>query len=60
MIQTSINAIIGLQLKKFIPNKQLLLTSLIIGMLIPDLDLILDFILSLFLKLLMENLIVIK
>tara|TARA_Y100001970_G_scaffold20772_1_gene23460 strand:+ start:14234 stop:14929 length:696 start_codon:yes stop_codon:yes gene_type:complete len=50
MIQTSINAIIGLQLKKFIPNKQLLLTSLIMGMLLPDLDLILDFILSLFLK----------
>ena len=49
MIQTSINAIIGLQLKKFIPNK-LLLAFLIIGMLIPDFDLILDFILSIFLK----------
>jgi len=50
MIHTSINALIGLQLSQFIPNRKLLSTSIIIGMILPDLDLILDFLLSLFLK----------
>jgi len=50
MIHTSINALIGLQLSRFIPNRKLLSTSIIIGMILPDLDLILDFVLSLILK----------
>ena len=48
MIHTSINALIGLQLTQFIKNKKLLSTSIIIGIILPDIDLILDFILSLF------------
>tara|TARA_B110000263_G_scaffold16561_1_gene13274 strand:+ start:157 stop:852 length:696 start_codon:yes stop_codon:yes gene_type:complete len=50
MIHTSINALIGLHLSRFIPNRKLLSMSIIIGMILPDLDLILDFILSLFLN----------
>jgi membrane-bound metal-dependent hydrolase YbcI (DUF457 family) len=50
MIHTSINALIGLHLSRFIPNRKLLSISIIIGMILPDLDLILDFILSLFLN----------
>tara|TARA_B110000014_G_scaffold262510_1_gene256650 strand:+ start:4759 stop:5454 length:696 start_codon:yes stop_codon:yes gene_type:complete len=48
MINTGINAIIGLQLKKITPNQKLLSTSLIIGIIIPDIDLIIDYLLSLF------------
>ena len=47
---TSINALIGLQIKSVVPNKKLLSTSIIMGMILPDLDLILDYLLSLFLK----------
>jgi hypothetical protein len=52
MIHTSINALIGLQLRLlgFIPNTKLLSTSIIIGMVLPDVDLILDFFISLFLN----------
>ena len=50
MIYTSINAVIGLQIRNIIPNRKLLSTSLIIGMMLPDLDLLLDYLLSLFLK----------
>jgi membrane-bound metal-dependent hydrolase YbcI (DUF457 family) len=50
MIHTSINALIGLHLSRFIPNRKLLSISIIIGMILPDVDLILDFILSLFLN----------
>ena len=52
MIHTSINALIGLQLRLsgFIPNAKLLSTSIIIGMVLPDVDLILDFFISLFLN----------
>ncbi len=49
MIHTGINALIGLQLSHFLKKSKLLSTSIIIGMVLPDLDLILDFILSLFL-----------
>ena len=48
MINTGINAIIGLQLKKFTPNHTLLSTSIIIGMILPDIDLVIDYLLSLF------------
>jgi len=48
MIHTSINALIGFQLTQFIKNKKLLSTSIIIGIILPDIDLILDFIISLF------------
>ena len=47
---TSINALIGLQIKSVVPNKKLLSTSIIMGMILPDLDLVLDYLLSLFLK----------
>ena len=48
MINTGINAIIGLQLKKITPNQKLLSTSIIIGIIIPDIDLIIDYLLSVF------------
>tara|TARA_Y100000746_G_scaffold19359_1_gene15025 strand:- start:4 stop:699 length:696 start_codon:yes stop_codon:yes gene_type:complete len=50
MIHTGINALIGLQLSHLFKNRKLLSTSIIIGIILPDLDLILDFILSLFLN----------
>jgi len=50
MIHTSINALIGLKLTSFIKDKNLLSTAIIIGLILPDLDFILDFILSLFLN----------
>tara|TARA_Y100001970_G_scaffold139328_1_gene171423 strand:+ start:21 stop:716 length:696 start_codon:yes stop_codon:yes gene_type:complete len=50
MIHTGINALIGLQLSRFVKKRKLLSTSIIIGLILPDLDLILDFILSLFLN----------
>ena len=50
MIHTGINALIGLQLSHLFKKRKLLSTSIIIGIILPDLDLILDFILSLFLN----------
>ena len=47
MAQTSINAIIGFKLKSIIPNKKQLLTSIIIGMMLPDLDFIIEYIINL-------------
>ncbi len=46
MAQTSINAIIGFSLKNIIPNKKQLLTSIIIGMMLPDLDFIIEYIIN--------------
>ena len=43
MAQTSINAIIGFKLKGIIPNQKQLLTSIIIGMMLPDLDFIIEY-----------------
>lgn len=48
MIHTSINALIGFQLTQFFKAKKLLSTSIIFGIILPDIDLIFDFILSLF------------
>ena len=48
MINTGINAVIGLQLKKFTPKQTLLSTAIIIGMILPDIDLVIDYLLSLF------------
>ena len=50
MIQTSIYTIIGILLSKRLPERPYLITSLIIGLIFPDLDIILDFIFSLFLN----------
>lgn len=47
MAQTSINAIIGFKLKNIVPNKKQLLTSIIIGMMLPDLDFIIEYIINL-------------
>ena len=43
MAQTSINAIIGLKLKSITPTKKRLLVSIIIGMMLPDLDFIIEY-----------------
>ena len=48
MAQTSINAIIGIKLKSIIPNKKQLLTSIIIGMMLPDLDFIIEYLINQF------------
>ena len=40
MAYTSIHAIIGLKAENFIPRNKYLLSSIIIGILIPDFDLI--------------------
>ncbi len=48
MAHTSINAIIGIKLKGFIPNKKQLLTSIIIGMMLPDLDFIIEYLINQF------------
>ena len=47
MAQTSINAIIGLKSKNIIPNKKIL-TSIIIGMMLPDLDFVIEYIINQF------------
>jgi len=46
MAQTSINAIIGFKLKGIIPNQKQLLTSIIIGMMLPDLDFIIEYLIK--------------
>jgi len=46
MAQTSINAIIGIKLKTIIPTKKRLLTSIIIGMMLPDLDFIIEYLIN--------------
>ena len=46
MAQTSINAIIAFKLKNVIPNKKHLLTSIIIGIMLPDLDFIIEYIIT--------------
>ena len=46
MAQTSINAIIGLKLKSITPTKKRLLVSIIIGMMLPDLDFIIEYIIN--------------
>ncbi len=46
MAQTSINAIIGFSFKNIVPNKKQLLTSIIIGMMLPDLDFIIEYIIN--------------
>jgi hypothetical protein len=46
MAQTSINAIIGFKLKGIIPDKKELLTSIIIGMMLPDLDFIIEYLIK--------------
>ena len=48
MAYTSIHAIIGLKAENFIPRNKYLLSSIIIGILIPDFDLILNYIFKLF------------
>ncbi|MAR15555.1 MAG: hypothetical protein CMG21_03855 [Candidatus Marinimicrobia bacterium] len=48
MAQTSINAIIGIKLKSVVPNKKQLLTSIIIGMMLPDLDFIIEYLINQF------------
>ena len=48
MIQTSIYVLFGILFGGKITNQPYLTTSLIIGLLFPDLDIILDFIFSLF------------
>tara|TARA_Y100000768_G_C23797390_1_gene595465 strand:- start:13 stop:705 length:693 start_codon:yes stop_codon:yes gene_type:complete len=50
MIQTSIYTLIGILLSKRLSERPYLITSLIIGLIFPDLDIILDFIFSLFLN----------
>ena len=46
MAQTSINALIALKLRNIIPHKKQLLTSIIIGMILPDLDFVIEYIIS--------------
>ena len=46
MAQTSINALIALKLRNIIPPKKQLLTSIIIGMILPDLDFVIEYIIS--------------
>ena len=48
MAQTSINAIIGFKLRNIIPTKKRLLTSIIIGIMLPDLDFIIEYIINQF------------
>ena len=48
MAQTSLNALIALKLKNIIPPKQQLLTSIIIGMILPDLDFVIEYIINQF------------
>ena len=46
MAQTSLNALIALKLKSITPPKQQLLTSIIIGMILPDLDFVIEYIIN--------------
>ena len=46
MAQTSINALIALKLRNIIPPKKQLLTSIIIGMILPDLDFVIEYIIT--------------
>ena len=48
MIQTSIYALIGILISQKLKNRLYFSTSFILGLMIPDLDVVLDFILSLF------------
>ena len=48
MAHTSINAIIGFKLKNIIPTKKQLLVSIIIGMMLPDLDFVIEYIINQF------------
>ena len=48
MAHTSIHAIIGLKFENIIPRNKYLLTSIIIGLILPDLDLILNYIFEIF------------
>mgnify|MGYP001502336139 FL=1 len=50
MIQTSIYTLIGILFSKRLAERPYLITSLIIGLIFPDIDIILDFIFSLFLN----------
>ena len=50
MAQTGIDAILGIQAKTIFPKRKYIITSFIIGIMLPDLDFIIEYILSITMK----------